>query len=83
MRIAIRISATVAILSTIVLTGVLVYLQIGLATGQRWSSLDDTGPQWPFGVFVLSLILSIFSFAAFVAFQIQNGKKHPWEGQNQ
>lgn len=69
-------SGWVAILAALIAVGVSVYLQIGVRTGQRWSSLGDQGPHWPFTVFTLSLLLAVASFAVFVVLQIKSAK-HP------
>lgn len=72
---AIRVSAVIAILSAIAVAAIAIYLQIGLSTGQRWSSFSEEGPHWPFTVFSVSLALGILAFGLFVVLQVKKGRQ--------
>jgi hypothetical protein len=71
----IRLSATVAIISTAVLISVLIYLQVGAATGQKLSSFEGGGPFWPFTVFNIALAVGVCAFALFVVLQFKRGRQ--------
>lgn len=71
---AARITGIIAISAALIAAGVIVYLQIGAVTGQRWSSFGNQGPHWPFTLFTLALLLAIAAFAVFVVLQIRAGR---------
>ncbi|CAN7197249.1 hypothetical protein [Arthrobacter sp. LjRoot14] len=74
MRTWIRISAVVAILSGATVVGIQVYLAIGRALGQVWSSFSEAGPHWPFTVTYLAVPVGLFAFVSWFALVLQKDK---------
>jgi hypothetical protein len=74
MRTGILTSAVVAILSAVVVVGIQVYLAIGRATGQIWSSFSEAGPHWPFVVSYTAVPIGLFAFVSWFALVLQKDK---------
>lgn len=70
----IRISAIVAIICAAVVVGIQIYLAIGRATGQVFSSFNESGPHWPFIVSYTVIPIGVFAFASWFALVLQKDR---------
>ena len=73
---AIRLSAAVVIISTAALISILIYLQVGAATGQKVSSFEDEALFLPFTIFNIALAVGVCAFAVFVVLQSKRGRQN-------